>query len=39
MNSYQCSERTGFMKVELINDQKLTITSEAQIVLKGEIRI
>ena len=39
MNSYQCSERTGFMEVELISDNKLTIKSEAQIVLKGELRI
>lgn len=38
MNSFQCSERTGFMEVELINDQKLLIKSEAQIVLKGELR-
>ena len=39
MNSYQCSERTGFMEVELINDKQLTIKSKAQIVLKGELRI
>jgi PhzF family phenazine biosynthesis protein len=39
MNSYQCSERTGFMEVELISDKKLTIKSEAQIILKGELRI
>lgn len=39
MNSYQCSERTGFMEVELISDKTLTIKSEAQIVLKGELRI
>lgn len=39
MNSFQCSERTGFMEVELINDNKLKIKSEAQIVLKGELRI
>ena len=39
MNSYQCSERSGFMEVELISDHKLTIKSEAQIVLKGELRI
>jgi PhzF family phenazine biosynthesis protein len=39
MNSYQCSERTGFMEVELINNNKLLIKSEAQIVLKGELRI
>lgn len=39
MNSFQCSERTGFMEVELISDEKLTIKSEAQIVLKGALRI
>lgn len=39
MNSYQCSERTGFMEVELISDHKLLIKSEAQIVFKGELRI
>lgn len=39
MNSYQCSERTGFMEVELISDKKMKIKSEAQIVLKGVLRI
>ena len=39
MNSFQCSERTGFMEVELISNNKLTIKSEAQIILKGELMI
>lgn len=39
MNSFQCSERTGFMELELISDSKLTIKSKAQVVLKGEFRI
>ena len=39
MNSYQCSERSGFMTVELISDQKFTMKSEAQIVFKGELRV
>jgi PhzF family phenazine biosynthesis protein len=39
MNSFQCSERTGFMEVELISNEKLTIKSEAQIILKGELRL
>lgn len=39
MNSYQCSERTGFMEVELISNEKLLIKSVAQIVLKGELTI
>jgi len=37
MNSFQCSERSGFMEVELINDRKLTIRSMAQIVFKGQL--
>jgi len=39
MNSFQCSKRSGFMEVELISESKLTIKSEAQIILKGELRI
>jgi predicted PhzF superfamily epimerase YddE/YHI9 len=38
MNSFQCSERTGFMEVELVADNKLIIKSQAQIILKGELR-
>ncbi|MCG8331869.1 MAG: PhzF family phenazine biosynthesis protein [Chitinophagales bacterium] len=37
MHSFQCSERTGFMEVELIGNDKMTIKSEAQIILKGEL--
>ncbi len=36
LNSFQCSERIGFMEVGLISDTKLTIKSMAQIVLKGD---
>lgn len=39
MNSFQCSERSGFMEVELISENKLIIKSEAQIILKGKLRI
>ncbi|MEM9076853.1 MAG: PhzF family phenazine biosynthesis protein [Bacteroidota bacterium] len=39
MGSFQCSERTGFMEVELINEHKMTIKGKAQIVLKGELKI
>lgn len=39
MNSFQCSERTGFMEVELLNEKNMTIKSKAQIVLKGALKI
>lgn len=39
MNSFQCSERTGFMEVELLDEEKMTIRSKAQIVLKGELTL
>jgi PhzF family phenazine biosynthesis protein len=39
MNSFQCSERSGFMEVELISENKMTITSAAQIVLEGVLKI
>lgn len=39
MNSFQCSERTGFMEVELVNEHKMTIKGKAKIVLKGELKI
>lgn len=39
MLSFQCSKRTGFMEVELLNEKTMTITSKAQIVFKGELRI
>lgn len=37
MNSFQCSERGGFMEVELLNEEQMTIKSKAQIVLKGKL--
>jgi len=37
MKSFQCSERSGFMEVELTKEHTLLIKSKAQIVLKGEI--
>jgi len=37
MKSFQCSNRTGFMDVELIDDQNLIILGAAQIVLKGKL--
>ncbi len=39
MNSYQCSERSGFMTVELIDHNLMTITSNAQIVFEGSLQI
>ncbi len=39
MKSFQCSERTGFMEVELLNEEKMTITSKALIILKGKLII
>lgn len=39
MSSFQCSERTGFMEVELLNEKNMTIKSKAQIVLKGKLKI
>jgi PhzF family phenazine biosynthesis protein len=39
MKSYQCSERTGFMEVELIDENNITIKSQAKIVLEGFLTI
>ncbi len=39
LNSFQCSERTGYMKLELVNPHKLIIKSMAKIVLQGELRL
>ena len=39
MKSFQCSQRTGFMEVELISNKKLTIKGKAQLTLKGTMFI
>ena len=39
MNSFQCSKRSGFMEVELLNDTKMMIRSKAQIIFKGEMYV
>ena len=39
MNSYQCSNRGGFMEVELLNDTQMILRSMARIVFEGRIRI
>ncbi|MEM1358137.1 MAG: PhzF family phenazine biosynthesis protein [Bacteroidota bacterium] len=35
LNSFQCSARTGFMEVELLDEDRLVINSTARIVLQG----
>jgi len=39
MKSFQCSERTGTMEVEMLNNDWLTIKSTARIVFEGRLRI
>ncbi|MFZ1705891.1 MAG: PhzF family phenazine biosynthesis isomerase [Saprospiraceae bacterium] len=39
MNSFQCSERSGFMEVELIDENTMTIKSTAQIIFEGNLMI
>jgi PhzF family phenazine biosynthesis protein len=39
MKSFQCSERTGFMDVEIISEKTFTIKSNAQIIFQGKLRI
>lgn len=39
LKSFQCSERTGFMEVELIGDNKVTLKSTAHIILEGRFRL
>ncbi len=39
MKSFQCSERTGFMEVELLSNEKMTIKGKAQITLKGTMYV
>ena len=39
MNSFQCSERSGFMEVNLLNDKKMYIKSKAKLILEGSILI
>lgn len=35
LNSFQCSKRTGFMEIELLNKDKLSIKSTAKIIFRG----
>jgi PhzF family phenazine biosynthesis protein len=39
MNSFQCSERTGFMEVELIDNKSLIIKSNAKIIFEGSLTL
>ncbi len=39
MMSFQCSKRTGFMEVELLNNEKMKIKSKAQIILRGVLTL
>lgn len=37
LHSFQCSERTGFMRIKIRSDEKIEIHGLAQIVLKGDL--
>jgi len=39
MKSYQCSQRGGFMELDLINDQNMTIKSQAKTVFEGILNL
>jgi len=39
MNSFQCSERSGFMEVTILNSKKLLLKSKAQLVFEGILNI
>lgn len=39
MRSFQCSERSGFMEVELLSETQMTITSQAVIIFKGLLQL
>ena len=39
MKSFQSSQRTGFMEVEIVSENTITIKSKAQIILEGKLRI
>lgn len=37
MNSFQCSERSGFMQVTLLDSKRMLLKSKAQLVLEGSL--
>lgn len=39
MNSFQCSERTGQMEVEILDEKWINIRSTARIVFEGHLRL
>jgi len=39
LKSFQSSQRTGFMEVELLSDEKLTIKSQAVIMFRGILKV
>lgn len=39
MKSFQSSDRSGWMHVELINEKQVLISSQARIVIKGELTL
>lgn len=39
LNAFQCSERSGFMEIELISESKMIIKSKAQIILRGVLMV
>lgn len=39
MNSFQCSKRTGFLEVELLPEDKISIKGYAKIILEGELMV
>ena len=39
MNAFQCSQRSGFMEIELLSSSTMTLKSKAHIVLKGELTL
>ena len=39
MRSFQCSQRTGFMELELVGEDRLIIKGDARIVFEGRLNI
>ena len=39
LKSFQCSQRTGFMELKLLNDKSLLIRASAVCVLEGELKL